>query len=78
MDTVAELLIQHGYWILLAWVLLDQLALPVPALPMVLAAGALAGEGHLNLALCLAIVVFACSPANLSGIGLANVRETRC
>jgi membrane protein DedA with SNARE-associated domain len=65
MDTVAELLIQYGYWILLAWVLLDQLALPVPALPMVLAAGALAGEGHLNLAICLAIVVFACLPANV-------------
>jgi len=65
METVAELLTQYGYWILLAWVLLDQLALPVPALPMVLAAGALAGEGHLNLALCLAIVVVACVPANL-------------
>jgi membrane protein DedA with SNARE-associated domain len=65
MDTVAELLIQYGYWILLAWVLLDQIALPAPALPMVLAAGALAGEGHLSLAVCLAIVVFACAPANL-------------
>ena len=38
MDALVEPLIQYGYWILLAWVLLDQLALPVPALPMVLAA----------------------------------------
>lgn len=65
MDAIAESLIQYGYWVLLAWVLLDQLALPVPALPMILAAGALAGEGHLSLALCLAIVVLACLPANL-------------
>ena len=65
MDALVEPLIQYGYWILLAWVLLDQLALPVPALPMVLAAGALAGEGHLNIGVCLAIVVFACIPANL-------------
>ena len=65
MDAIVDLLIQHGYWILLAWVLLDQLVLPVPALPMVLAAGALAGEGHLNLGLCLIIVVIACMPANL-------------
>ena len=65
MQAIIDLLTQHGYWILLAWVLLDQIALPVPALPMVLAAGALAGEGHLNLGICLAIVVIACLPANL-------------
>ena len=65
MDTVAELLIQHGYWILLGWVLLDQLALPVPALPMILAAGALAGEGHMHLGLCLLIVMAGCLPPNL-------------
>ena len=65
MEAIVESLIQHGYWILFAWVLLDQLALPVPALPMLLAAGALAGEGHLNILLCLLLVVFACTPPNL-------------
>jgi len=65
MDAIVDLLTQYGYWVLLAWVLLDQLALPVPALPMVLAAGALAGEGHLNLGICLAIVMIACMPPNL-------------
>lgn len=65
MEAFAELLINYGYWILLAWVLLDQLALPIPALPMILAAGALAGEGHLNLGICLAIVMLGCVPANL-------------
>jgi len=64
-DAIAQTLIQYGYLILLAWVLLDQLALPVPALPMILAAGALAGEGHLNLGVCIVIVLLACIPANL-------------
>jgi membrane protein DedA with SNARE-associated domain len=65
MEAIVESLIQYGYWILFAWVLLDQLALPVPALPMLLAAGALAGEGHLHVALCVVIVVLACMPANV-------------
>jgi membrane protein DedA with SNARE-associated domain len=65
MDAIAEILIEHGYWILLAWVLLDQLALPIPALPMVLAAGALAGEGHLNLGVAIVIVMLGCIPANV-------------
>ena len=65
MELVAESLIQHGYWILFAWVLLDQLALPIPALPMILAAGALAGEGYLDPVLCVVVVVLACTPANL-------------
>jgi membrane protein DedA with SNARE-associated domain len=65
MDAIAEILIEHGYWVLLAWVLLDQLAVPIPALPMILAAGALAGEGHLNLGVSVAIVLLGCIPANL-------------
>jgi membrane protein DedA with SNARE-associated domain len=64
MEALVEYLIQYGYWILLAWILLDQLALPVPALPMILVAGGLAGEGYLDLGFCLAIVVVACMPAN--------------
>jgi membrane protein DedA with SNARE-associated domain len=64
MDALAGYLIDYGYWILLAWVLLDQLALPIPALLMILAAGGLAGEGYLNLGLCAVIVVFACMPPN--------------
>ena len=64
MEGVAQLLLQHGYLILFAWVLLDQLGLPFPAEPMILAAGAMAGSGHLDLSMCVAIVVLACLPAN--------------
>jgi membrane protein DedA with SNARE-associated domain len=65
MEAIIAALIQYGYWILFIWVLLDQLALPIPALPMILAAGALAGQGHLNIVICMAIIVLACLPANL-------------
>jgi membrane protein DedA with SNARE-associated domain/rhodanese-related sulfurtransferase len=49
MADLAAFLIEHGYFLLVAFVLLEQLGLPLPATPMLLAAGALAGSGHLNL-----------------------------
>ena len=42
-------LLQHGYAVLFVWVLADQIGLPLPAFPLLLAAGALAGAGQLNL-----------------------------
>ena len=44
-----ELLIQHGYLLLFAWVLIEQMGLPLPAVPLLIAAGALAGSGKLNM-----------------------------
>lgn len=49
MADLAAFLIEHGYALLVAFVLLEQLGLPLPATPMLLAAGALAGAGHLSL-----------------------------
>jgi membrane protein DedA with SNARE-associated domain/rhodanese-related sulfurtransferase len=49
MADLAAFLIEHGYALLVAFVLLEQLGLPLPATPMLLAAGALAGSGHLDL-----------------------------
>jgi len=51
MNEVVRFLIDQGYIVLFLWVLLEQLGLPVPVAPMLLAAGALAGVGKLNLAL---------------------------
>lgn len=48
MSDLAAFLIQHGYLLLVAFVLLEQLGLPLPAAPMLLAAGALAASGHLD------------------------------
>jgi membrane protein DedA with SNARE-associated domain len=48
MHRAFEFLIHHGYVVLLAWVFAEQVGIPVPAMPLLLAAGALAGTGHLS------------------------------
>jgi membrane protein DedA with SNARE-associated domain len=44
-----QILAQYGYLVLLLWVFAEQLALPLPAAPIMLAAGALARQGPLHL-----------------------------
>jgi membrane protein DedA with SNARE-associated domain len=48
MHRTLEFLLHHGYVLLLGWVFAEQIGLPVPSMPLLLAAGALAGTGHLN------------------------------
>lgn len=48
MHRAFEFLIQHGYALLVGWVFAEQVGIPIPAMPLLLAAGALAGRGHLN------------------------------
>src|SRR2546430_3308210 len=59
MDGVIDVLVRHGYLVVFGWVLADQLGLPLPAVPFLLAAGALAGNGRLSLALILAAAALA-------------------
>jgi membrane protein DedA with SNARE-associated domain len=49
MHRTIEFLFQHGYSVLIAWVFGEQLGLPLPSMPLLLAAGALAGAGRLSL-----------------------------
>ena len=44
-----HILLTYGYLLLFAWVLIEQLGAPFPAIPALLAAGALSAEGQLNL-----------------------------
>jgi len=48
MHRAFDFLIHHGHAVLFVWVLVEQLGVPVPAMPLLLAAGALAGAGRLN------------------------------
>ena len=41
MHSTLDFLLRHGYVVLLAWVFGEQIGLPVPSLPLLLAAGAL-------------------------------------
>jgi membrane protein DedA with SNARE-associated domain len=59
MHRTVEFLLHHGYIVLLAWVFVEQAGIPVPSLPLLLAAGALAGSHQLNLFASLAIAASA-------------------
>src|SRR5262245_56290221 len=49
----------HGGWLLFGWVLLDQVGLPVPAMPALLGAGVLARSGRMGLVEAVAIAMIA-------------------
>ena len=59
MSESVEFLIRHGYAVVFGWVLAEQIGLPIPAVPVLLAAGALAGTGKLHLGLALGGAVLA-------------------
>ncbi|HVH71204.1 MAG TPA: VTT domain-containing protein [Candidatus Dormibacteraeota bacterium] len=48
MHRAFEFLIHHGHVVLFGWVLVEQAGVPIPAMPLLLAAGALAGTGRLS------------------------------
>ncbi len=60
-----QFLIRHGLPLIFAVVLVEQLGLPIPALPLLLAGGALAAIGKFNLWLGLLATLVACLIADL-------------
>jgi membrane protein DedA with SNARE-associated domain/rhodanese-related sulfurtransferase len=54
-----HILITYGYLLLFAWVLVEQLGIPLPATPVLLAAGALSAEGQISFGLALLAGVIA-------------------
>ena len=44
MNEVIQFLIHHGYAVIFTWVLAEQIGVPVPAAPLLLAVGVLAGQ----------------------------------
>ena len=59
MSETLDFILRHGYSVLFAWMAAEQLGLPIPAIPLLLAAGALAGSQRLSLALILLVSVVA-------------------
>jgi membrane protein DedA with SNARE-associated domain len=43
-----DFILRYGYWLLFGWVFLEQIGIPIPAVPLFLAAGALVGAHRLN------------------------------
>jgi len=60
MHGTLEFLVRHGYIVLMVWVFLEQAGLPLPSIPLLLAAGALGGMHRLNFWLALMLCVAAC------------------
>jgi len=59
MSETLEFVVRHGYLVLFVWMVADQLGLPIPAIPILLAAGAVAGSGRLSLPLILLVSIVA-------------------
>jgi len=59
MNEAVQFLIHHGYAVIFVWVLAEQIGVPVPAAPLLLAAGVLAGQGLLNFTLAFILAVVA-------------------
>src|SRR5579872_4013315 len=60
MNVALQFLIRHGYTVVFFWVLGEQAGLPIPSVPLLIAAGNLSGIGSLNLFLILLLGVVAC------------------
>jgi len=65
MNHATEFLVKHGAPVLLAAVFIEQMGLPLPSLPWMLAAGALAATGRFNFLLGLLIVLAGCLAGDL-------------
>jgi membrane protein DedA with SNARE-associated domain len=77
LEQAADFLIRHGYAVLFGWVLLEQLGLPVPAAPLLIAAGALARAGKMNLTFAVALAFIAVILADLFWYSLGRYRGGR-
>src|SRR5580658_6600262 len=59
MASATQILLTYGYLLLFAWVLAEQFGIPLPATPVLLAAGALSVDGPFNFFLALGLSVVA-------------------
>ncbi len=74
MTPVTIFLLHYGYLVIFIWVLLEQLGLPVPTLPLLLTVGALAGNHKMSLFGALFLAVAACLAADSTWYYLGRKR----
>jgi membrane protein DedA with SNARE-associated domain len=74
MHGVIPFLLRHGYWVLFVNVFTEQACLPIPAVPVLLAMGALAGLGNFSFAVSLALAICAALASDLMWFHLGRVR----
>jgi membrane protein DedA with SNARE-associated domain len=59
-ESLIQFLTQYGYVLLGGWVLAEQIGLPLPAAPVLLAAGAMSARGPFHFWAALSVAVFGC------------------
>jgi membrane protein DedA with SNARE-associated domain len=77
LEQAADFLIRHGYAVLFGWVLLEQMGLPIPSVPLLIAAGALARAGRMGLMFAVALAFGAIILADLFWYSLGRYRGGR-
>jgi membrane protein DedA with SNARE-associated domain/rhodanese-related sulfurtransferase len=77
MEEAIRFLLEHAYVVLFLSVSADQLGLPVPSVPVLLAMGALSGSGGFSLAAALPLAVAGCLVGDLSWYELGRRRGRR-
>jgi len=60
MDSILGLLAHHTYSLLFGWVLIEQGGLPIPSVPLMLAAGTLSAAHKLHVAYAIPVILLAC------------------
>ena len=74
MPAVIPFLLRHGYWVLVVNVFAEQVGLPIPAFPVLLAVGALAGLGDFSFWISLLLAVTAALASDLIWYRLGRTR----
>lgn len=77
MHNLIDVLVRHGYTIVFGWVLAEQIGLPLPAEPFLLAAGGVAGSGRLQLTWILLAAAVASLIADTIWYGIGRVAGSR-
>ena len=60
MSSAMGLMVSHAYLILFVWVLVEQIGVPVPSIPVLLAAGTMSAAHKLHIAYALPVLLAAC------------------
>ena len=75
MSDTLQFLARHGYLVLFAWVLTEQLGVPLPSTPFIVAAGALAHTGQLSLGASIFVAFSAAMIADLVWFEIYRMRS---
>lgn len=74
MSEIVRFLIRHGYLVVFLWILAEQGAIPLPSVPLLLACGAVARTGRLDVRLILLCGLLACLIADNVWFQLGRMR----